>query len=408
MGQRKTSSKGITTPRGFRAAAVTCGIKESGKADLAVIVADVPCTAAGVFTTSRTPSAPVRVGRSHLRGGRARAIVCNSGNANASTGRQGERDARQMCQLLAERIGCPARQVLPTSTGIIGVPLPMAKIERGIGEAAADLARGPAADRAAAAAIMTTDLVPKTAHRSVRLGEKIVHLAGIAKGSGMIAPNMATMLAFITTDAAVSAPMLKRALREAAAASFNRISVDEHTSPSDTALALASGLAGHRTIAQPGQALTQFTEALTDLCRDLAYQIVQDGEGATRIMRVTVQGAKSVRDADRVGRAVVNSPLVKTALHGCDPNWGRITTAAGYSGAAIKPEKMSLFIGEVCVYERGQPTRLTGAASKKLQRIMRQKEVAIRLTLGMGKAHAQWLGCDLSKQYVTINADYTT
>ncbi len=401
-------SKGITAPRGFQASGGVCGIKVSGRPDLTLIVADAPCVAAGVFTTSRTPAAPVLVGRSHLRSGTARAIICNSGNANASTGDQGKRDAKTMCRLVAEQIGCDARQVLPSSTGIIGVPLPMDKIERGIATLAGRLSRGKVADRDAAAGIMTTDLVPKSACRTVQLGRDTVTLAGIAKGSGMIAPNMATMLAFITTDAAISATMLRTALRMAAQASFNRISVDQHTSPSDMALALASGVAGHPPIQRRGKAFDQFVAALTDLCRDLAYQIVKDGEGATRVMRVVVEGARSEREADRVAQAVVNSPLVKAAVHGGDPNWGRITTAAGYSGAPIVPEKMSLHLGDVCVYEKGQPLALSASVARRLQRIMRDKEVTIRLSIGRGKHTVEWLGCDLSKEYVTINADYTT
>ncbi len=412
MAKRKSTVRrtvqGITTPRGFRAAGGTCGIKASGRPDLTLIVADEPCVAAGVFTTSRTPSAPVLVGRAHLRRGKARAIICNSGNANASTGEQGLRDAEAMCRLVAERIGCDVREVLPSSTGIIGVPLPMDRIERGVEMLVPQLAVGPEADQAAAAGIMTTDLVPKSAFRSLQLGGVTVQLAGIAKGSGMIAPNMATMLAFITTDVAISGPMLRQALRQAAQGSFNRISVDQHTSPSDTVLALASGAAGNATINRRGQAFDAFTAALTDLCRDLAYQIVQDGEGATKVMRVIVQNARTEKDADRVAQAIVNSPLVKAAVHGGDPNWGRITTAAGYSGAAIDPQKMSLAIGDITVYEKGQPLKLPAATRRKLHGVMRGKEIVIRLDLGQGKAAVEWLGCDLSKQYVTINAEYTT
>ena len=258
-----------------------------------LLVADGPCAAAAVFTVNRMPSAPVVVGRRHLAktGGRLRAVVCNSGNANASTGAAGERDAVQMCAALAREIGCERAEVLASSTGIIGRPLPMAKIEAGIRELAGKLTRGAEADAAAARGIMTTDLVPKTAGRTVRIGGKTVRLAGMCKGSGMIAPNMATMLAFVTTDAAISPTALHTALRAAAGASFNRISVDQHTSPSDTCLVLASGAAGNRTIAAAGAALKQFTAALTELCRDLAYQIVKDGEGATRVFRVRVLGA---------------------------------------------------------------------------------------------------------------------
>src|SRR5262249_46621616 len=234
-----------------------------------------------------------------------------------------------------------------------------------------------------------------------------VSLAGIAKGSGMIAPNMATMLVFTVTDCAITAPSLAAALREAALGSFNRISVDEHTSPSDTVLTLASGLAGNpRITARRGRDYRAFVAALTELCRDLAYQIVRDGEGATRVFRVRVRSARDAADADRIGRAIVNSPLVKTAVHGADPNWGRIVTAAGYSGAAVRPERMRLSIGDVAVFARGTPVRVT--ATRRLARLMREKEVTFTLDVGLGTASVEWLGCDLSRAYVAIHAGYTT
>ena len=421
---RQTSQLGITWPLGFRAAGGACGIKASGAPDLALIVADGPCAAAAVFTVNRMPSAPVVVGRRHLAktGGRLRAVVCNSGNANASTGAAGERDAEKMCALLAKQIGCASAQVLASSTGIIGRPLPMAKIAGGIRKLVPQLADGAGAAAAAARAIMTTDLVPKTAVRSVTLSGKTVRLAGMCKGSGMIAPNMATMLAFVSTDAVISPGALRTALRAAAGASFNRISVDQHTSPSDTCLVLASGAAGNRPITAAGPALRAFTTALTDLCRDLAYKIVKDGEGATRVFRVCVKGAKNVKDADGIGRTVVDSPLVKTAVHGGDPNWGRITTAAGYSGAALDPAKLSLFIGpggpggigagaaagSVCVFRHGQPTAAGKNPSARLRKLMKGSEVTFTLLVGQGHAECEWLGCDLSREYIRINADYTT
>ncbi|MEX0887190.1 MAG: bifunctional glutamate N-acetyltransferase/amino-acid acetyltransferase ArgJ, partial [Phycisphaeraceae bacterium] len=348
----------ITAPAGFYAAGTTCGIKESGLPDLGLIVCDRAATAAGVFTRSRTPGAPVTVTRSHLRRGRARGIVINSGNANDCTGQAGLRDARAMARRVAERMGQQqhpaagppwrAGDVLVASTGIIGHLLPMERVTAGIDTLAARLHRDAAADAELARAILTTDLTTKAAHRRVTIGGRKVQLAGVAKGSGMIAPNMATMLAFVTTDAAVAVAPLRQALKRAAAVSFNRISVDQHTSPSDMLLALASGAAGHETIAGPGADLDTLQAALTDLCQDLAYQIVADGEGATRIFRVEVRTARSEREADRVGKTIVDSPLVKTAVHGSDPNWGRIVTAAGYSGAAINPGRMSLHIGGGC------------------------------------------------------------
>lgn len=409
-----TKSPSITTSRGFTAAGGTCGIKASGKPDLMLIVADVPCSAAGVFTTNKIAGAPVIVNKRHLRAtaGGARAIVCNSGISNSATGEQGLRDAEAMCQAVAEQIRCSRKAVMVSSTGVIGRPLPMQKIVPGIAALHARLGRGAKADAAAATAIVTTDLVTKSASRRLDLGGKTVHLGGIAKGSGMIAPNMATMLVFITTDCAIAPGPLRAALREAALGSFNRISVDEHTSPSDTVLVLASGLAGNRRIdAAARHDYAAFVDALADLCRGLAYQIVKGGEGATRVFRVRVRRARNVADADRIGRAIVNSPLVKTAVHGADPNWGRITTAAGYSGAAIVPERLSLSIGGVTVFKHGRPVPAPTAdatTARRLAAIMRQKEIAFTLDVGLGDASAEWLGCDLSRDYVTINADYTT
>ncbi len=434
------SKPGITTPKGFHAAAGCCGIKPSGKPDLAMIVADQPCSAAGVFTTNRVPSPSVLVAKRHVRSGTAQAVVCNSGVSNAATGNAGYADAVAMCRSVSQQAGSVAgryRDVLPCSTGVIGPRLPMGKIQHGIEDLASRLGRGPGVNDAVARAIMTTDLSPKQAYTAVRIGGrhgKLARIGAVAKGSGMIAPNMATMLAFLTTDAAVAPRALAEALRTAVGESFNRISIDQHTSPSDTVLVLASGLAKHPRIQGRGADLDQLTAALTDVCRDLAYQIVGDGEGATKIFRVTVIGAKSLKDADRVGRTVANSPLVKTAVHGGDPNWGRIVTAAGYSGAVIKPEKLSLTIGplaraskggrvdgsrsqrrttarspkNICVYDQGHATPVDKSGAARLERVMKGRQIEFTLDLGVGQARGQWLGCDLSRDYVAINADYTT
>ncbi len=415
--QSNTKDVGLTMPRGFTAAGGACGIKASGAPDLALIVAEGPCTAAGVFTTNRVCGAPVLLNRDHLKktAGVARAIVCNSGNSNSSTGKPGLRDAQAMAASVAEKIGCKVEQVLVNSTGVIGRPMPMDKVLAGIEKLVPELASGPAADQAAARAIMTTDLVPKTARASLALGtgkrKVTVQLGGICKGSGMIAPNMATMLVFLTTDAAISAPMLRKALLTACQASFNRISVDQHTSPSDTVLVLASGMAGNKAITRAGRELDAFTLALTTLCKDLAYQIVKDGEGATKVFRVRVVGASSEKVADQVARAIVDSPLVKTAVHGGDPNWGRITTAAGYSGAKLDPATMSLFVGpkkDICVFRQGQPTPQGSQPPASLKAMMQEKDITFTLVIGKGKASVEWLGCDLSREYIAINADYTT
>ncbi len=407
--------RGVTWPRGFRAAGGTCGIKESGAPDLALIVADQPCHAAGVFTRNRVPGAPVIVARRHLRRGVAQAIVCNSGCSNVMTGERGVHDAQTMCRAVAERLGGPSpnpRRVVPASTGVIGRPLPIEKIEAGVAALWPTLAAGERADTDAARAILTTDLASKLATRSVPIGEATVRLGGITKGSGMIAPNMATMLAFLTTDAAIEPAMLRDAMGHAADRTFNRISIDQDTSTSDMAIVLASGLAGHDAITQPGPDFEVFRDTLTELCADLAYQIVRDGEGVTRLFRVRVRGAASELDADRVGRTVVGSPLVKTAVHGGDPNWGRLVMAVGRSGAKVDPARLSISIGEVDVLVRGELAQpepgKADARQRRLEKQMTMEQVRFVIDLGLGDGEAEWLGCDLSRDYIRINADYTT
>lgn len=405
----RTSPTSITQPRGFRAAGGTCGIKPSGKPDLALIVSDVPCVTAAVFTTNKVKGAPVLVSQKHVRNGKAQAIICNSGTSNVATGEQGIRDAQAMCAATAEALGLRfPGEVLVASTGIIGHRLPMDKVLPGIAALVPQLGRGRKADTAAADAILTTDLVRKTAVRTFKLGNETVTLGGICKGSGMIAPNMATMLAFITTDAAIESHLLRLALRSAVSQTFNRVSVDSDKSTSDSVMVLANGLACRRPIATPGKHFNTFTEQLTDLCRDLCEQLIWDGEGVTRIMRVRVTGAVSEKDADRVGRSVVDSPLVKTALHGADPNWGRIAMAAGKSDAKLRQDALSIRIAGMKIYTQGQPTKLGLNPTAKLAKAMAAKEVHLEVDLGLGDASAEWLGCDLSREYIHINADYTT
>ncbi len=403
----------VTAPRGFRAAGGVCGLKPSGKSDLALIASEVPCSAAAVFTTSRVKGAPVLVSARHVRNGRAQAVVCNSGASNVATGEQGLKDARTMCAVTAEALGpklsLDLKDVLVASTGIIGHRLPMNKVTAGIRALAPNLTRGKEADLAAAKAILTTDLIHKTALQRVTLGGKRVTLGGICKGSGMIAPNMATMLAFITTDAAVEPADLRRLLKEVVSETFNRLSVDSDKSTSDSVMVLANGLAGHQVLQSDTADFDQFKSALRQICQDLSYQLVQDGEGVTRIMRVKIVGAGSVQDADRVGRSVVDSPLVKCALHGADPNWGRFAMAAGKSGAKFSMESLSIAIGGISVYQRGQPTATGLKPTRTLERMMAGREVGVILDLGQAAGfEAEWLGCDLSRDYVRINADYTT
>lgn len=402
-----TPSGSVTSAMGFRAAAGTCGIKASGAPDLALIAAEVPCRFAAVFTTNAVKGAPVLVGQSVEQAGVAQAIVCNSGVANVATGRKGINDAHRMCRTVAKAVGCDPAHVLPASTGVIGHRLPIEKINAGILQLADELDRGPAVDAAVARAILTTDLVSKSAVRRLRIGGRTVNIGAVAKGSGMIAPNMATMLCFITTDAVISRAMLRRSLRQAvnADASFNRITVDSDTSTSDTVAILASGLADHSTLKSGEKDTARFTEALTDLCREMAYQIISDGEGATKVIRVVIEGARSGADAERAARSVADSPLVKTAMHGCDPNWGRLAMAVGKSGAAVEMDRLTIRIGSIMVMKSGRPAKFDQTAAS---RAIDRREVRLQVNLGLGDGRCEILTCDLSRQYITINADYHT
>ena len=340
----------ITAPLGFRAAAAAAGIKASGL-DMALLVADHACPAAAVFTTNRAQAAPVLVSRAHLASGRARAVVVNAGCANAGTGERGLADARATAAAVAEAVGCEPAEVVVASTGVIGLPLPMDKVRAGVRTLAAGLSaeRGPDAARA----IMTTDTRPKEVRVDLAIGGVKATVAGMAKGAGMIAPNMATMLAFFTTDAAVESPLLQRALHEAVDATLNRVTVDGDTSTNDMALVMASGAATSRPVGE-GADYATFREALTEAARALAMMIVRDGEGVTRTAEVRVEGAASPYVADRVARTVAESPLVKTALHGGDPNWGRILAAVGRAGAHVEIDRLDIFLGDVWAAERAE------------------------------------------------------
>jgi glutamate N-acetyltransferase/amino-acid N-acetyltransferase len=428
----------ITRPLGFRAAATTAGLKPSGKPDLALIVCDDPeagspapargrkhliearRSAAAVFTNSAVVGAPVQIGRqwrdAAVHGGAAlRAILVNSGRANAATGQPGIEDARACMRCVGKHLGCDPGQVLPSSTGVIGQRLPVEQITAAVPALVAALARGEDADAAAARAIMTTDLVPKMAHREIELLHHQVHIGAIAKGSGMIAPRLdsagapahATLLAFITTNVAIEPPALQRALEQACRESFERISVDAHPSCSDTVVAIASGANPMRPIHEDMPEFHGFRAALTGVCQSLADQVIRDGEGATRTFRVIVRGARTGDEAQRIARAVVDSPLVKCAIHGNDPNWGRIVTAAGNAAAPFDPETASLTIGGVEVYRAGVPTGVD-PSDRALRAAMGAERVEVVLTVGAGQASGWMIGCDLSAEYVRINAEYTT
>ena len=397
----------LLSPKGFRAGAVKAGIKSSGNLDVAMLVCDTGATAAAMFTTNKVFAAPIKIGREHVAGGKLRGIVVNAGNANACTGKQGEKDALTMCRLAASHLGCGAREILPSSTGIIGHLLPMRKIEAGIEGAAKAL--GSSVEHATRFndAIMTTDTRRKLAVETIQIGKDRLTIAGVCKGAGMIGPQMgppqATMLAYLTTDAQISAPSLRKLFQPAVTRSFNSVIVDDHQSTNDTAVILASGHSQAK-MNSPANA-KKFLQALTSVCQSLAYQIAADGEGATKVVRIEVVNAKSDKDARTIARAIANSPLVKCAMHGNDPNWGRIVSAAGMTSALFVPEKSTLTLQGTPVYRRGRPLAFDAA---KVSNSLASKEVIARLDCGIGKSTATVWTCDLSKDYVTINADYHT
>jgi len=393
-------STGVTAPLGFRAAGVEAGIKP-GRRDLALVVAEASCAAAGVFTTNRAAAAPVLVSRAHLDSGRARAIVANAGCANAATGPAGLEDAKEMARLVAAAVGCPAGDVVVASTGVIGVALPMERVRAGIAAAAERLSADGGGD--AACAILTTDTRPKEIAVELSVGGATCTIGGMAKGAGMIAPRMATMLSFFTTDAAVEAGLLRRALVHAIDASLNRITVDGDTSTNDCAVVLASGARGAPAIGGEGEDFDAFREGLTRAATALASMLVRDGEGVTRVAEVRVEGAHTPDEADRVARVVAESPLVKTALHGGDPNWGRVLAAAGRAGADLDPDRISIWLGDVPVAERGAALDY---AEERAAAAMREDPVRIRIHLGRGGAAAHMWTSDLSPGYVDINSHY--
>jgi glutamate N-acetyltransferase/amino-acid N-acetyltransferase len=385
---------------------VAAGIKRSpGVPDVALLVCETSASAAAVFTTNKLRAAPVNVSREHLAHsrGRVKAVVVNSGNANACTGRRGMRDARKMAALTAELLHVEPARVLVASTGIIGRRLSMGRVESGIREAARKLSSGRRGARCFTRAIMTTDRFPKEAETSVMLGGKRVRLAGVVKGAGMIAPDLATMLAFVTTDAALSRTLLQKLLVHAADRSFNRVTVDGHMSTNDTCILLASGRSGVK-IRGGSRWERKFAAALDEVTLALALEIVRDGEGAVRLASVKVEHARSDADAELAARAVAESPLVKTALFGADPNWGRIVSAAGASGCAFREDRTSLSVNGRWIYRRGRPL----PPSKAVERAMTGSHVTFVLDLGLGRGSSVVYTCDLGYAYVRLNAEYHT
>jgi len=404
-------------PRGFRFAAVKAGIKPSGKPDFAVAVADKMASAAAMFTANRVQAAPITIGRRHLErnNGLMRAVVVNAGNANCATGEAGVRAAEQVCKAAAQTFGCEGHEVLPSSTGIIGVPLPAEKLVAALPEAKKALRANAEGFLAFAQAILTTDTRPKTASAQFEAAGKKVRIAGVCKGAGMIHPRLesalqvslgrpahATMLVYLFTDAAVHPTALDRYLRAAVEESFNRISIDGDTSTNDTVLLMASGAAGVDVWADD----EEFARALNVVCTSLAKQIVADGEGVGHIVELQIEGAPSDADALTVAKSIAHSMLVKTAWAGADPNWGRLMAAVGYAGVEIDPEKIAIWFGDLPICEKGG--RAADYDEKKAHAYLEQREYSIRIALGIGDGRCRFWTSDLSAEYVRINAEYST
>jgi glutamate N-acetyltransferase / amino-acid N-acetyltransferase len=404
---------GLTAPRGWRAGVAACGIKaftagasalpSVQRDDLTVIASETPCDAGGVFTTNLVKSASVVIDQLHLKNNRVQAMVVCSGNANACTGAQGFRDALQMAKLTSDQLDLDPSQVLVGTTGVIGRYLPMDPVKHGIREACRSLS--PEAGEAAARAIMTTDTVPKTHAVELDLGGVPVRVGGMAKGSGMIHPNMATMLAYVTTDAAVAPGWVGSVVRRIADRSFNQVTVDGDSSTNDTFLILANGAAGNPEVAPETLEAAELEEAIMDVARELARSIARDGEGATKLITVRVSGAPDDRQARLAARAVASSNLVKSAIHGGDPNWGRIVCALGYSGCEVAIDRLRLDIAGLTVFATGAGLEVD---LKTVRQAFEESEIEIRAELGLGPGAAEAWGCDLSAEYVRINAEYTT
>lgn len=399
----KKDTQGVTFAKGFTAAGVKAGIKKSGNLDVAVIYTKTQAVVAGTFTQNKVAAAPVYVSKEVVATGTAHAIVANAGCANACTGQQGLDDAHKMAQIAADELGVNADDVIVGSTGVIGVNLPMDKLEAGIKDAVANLSADGSDN--AGRAIITTDTHSKSVTCEFELSGKTVRMGAIAKGSGMIRPNMATMLCYITTDIAIDQALLQKAISGCIEKSFNMISVDGDMSTNDMVIVLANGEANNTKITEENADYQIFFDKLMMLCTELAKQIAADGEGASKFLTINVKGAKSFADAKTVGMAIANSPLVKTAFFGEDPNWGRVICAVGYSGADMVPEKTVVKFGGITIFANG-----TGATydEKALAHVMKEKDIVIDIELNMGQEDATVWSCDLSYEYVKINGEYHT
>jgi len=402
--RKETVGRGFRVP-GFTTAGIFCGIKTNKQKDLALIFSEEPSVAAGLFTSNQVVSPTITWCQENLKSSkRFRAIVVNSGNANACTGPKGMEDCKSVASKLSQKLSVEPKEILIASTGIIGVPLPINKIVKALPALSGKLS--PFGWVSSAEAIMTTDLTPKFKSLSFYIGKDKITMGGIAKGSGMIHPNMATMLAFIATDAAIDKKTLGRALKEANNKTFNRVTVDGDTSTNDMAILLANGKAENKSIRAGSSAYDKFVEKLTEICLYLAHQIVLDGEGATKFVTIWIQGAKAKTHAHRIAKSVATSSLVKTALFGQDPNWGRIIAAVGYAGIPFNPDKVQISLNGSVLFNNGEPAN--GALQSTLRKKMRSKNISIIIDLKSGIHSGEVYTCDLSYDYVRINAEYTT
>ena len=388
--------------KGFLFSGISAGIKKDGKRDLGLIYSEVPAQVAGLFTTNVVKAAPVQLDMERLKRGLCQAIVVNSGNANACTGSQGLGDAKRISSLVAKQLGIDERSVFPSSTGVIGNPLPMKRIEEGIPELVDHLS--PEAWMSAVEAIMTTDTFPKVEVATCRIKGKQVKLCGMAKGAGMIRPNLATMLSFLVTDANINASLLQRMLEKTAETSYNRITVDGETSTNDTVLLLANGKAGHPCLNRMDRDGKVFQSMLSKVCRSLAESVVKDGEGATKFVEILIRGARNMKEAKQAAYAVAHSPLVKTAFFGEDANWGRILCALGYSGVHIDPNRIDVFFDRAPIVKKGMG--VGSSLEERAGQILKKKSFKVTISLHQGKSQFSVLTTDLSLDYVKINASY--
>ena len=389
-------------PKGFLFSTVEAAIKKPGRKDLALIYSEAEANTAGMFTSNKVKAAPVKLDMKKIRTGRGQAIIVNSGNANACTGKKGMEDAVEMTRLVAQRLKIKSSLVYVCSTGVIGTQMPMDRLTAKISGLMDNFGKSSIGD--VAAAIMTTDTFPKILRKKVRIGSKVGNIAGICKGAGMICPHMATMLCFIMTDISVNQQTLNRALKDSVKKSFNRITIDGDMSTNDTVLMMANGMIGNDELSERSETYAAFKKSLDEITYGLSRLIALDGEGATKLVEIELKGAKSETDAEKAAFAVANSNLVKTAIYGNDSNWGRIMAAIGYSGISMKEEKVDIYFGRVKAVENGLTTGRDAAASK----VLKGKDIKIVINLHIGKYSAKVLTCDMTEEYIKVNADYRT